>query len=315
MDIVDDVMRLLRVRSRAAYRICRDGDWARRIEDGDLFRLHCLLEGQCFGKLAAGGRWYAMRAGDVLVVPRGGATRIQGTRRSDVEPTGHRLAQGFVDDGQQAGAQRVLLLGATVEFAGATLHPLITGLPEVTLIPHAAFLKTGSRRHAGYLVDQLLPDSHGTQAAVIDRLVEILLMQVIRAHQTFAGPTYRFMGALLDPPLRRAIVAIHLRPGHNWSLERLAEVARLSRSAFSRRFSDQVGVAAMHYLTLWRMQTAIGRLRSGHADSEAIAREVGYRSAAAFQKAFKRVHGVTPAQAAARSAGPATELPREILSP
>jgi AraC-like DNA-binding protein len=91
--------------------------------------------------------------------------------------------------------------------------------------------------------------------------------------------------------------AIHENPGRNWSLEHLAEVACLSRSTFSRQFTEITGIPAMHYLTLWRMHTAPTRLKAGNRDLQCVAREVGYLSAAAFQKAFKRVHGFTPTQA------------------
>lgn len=313
MDIVDDVMQLLRVRHRASYRICRGGDWARRIDADALFHFHCLLQGRCFFRQATETGWRAMHAGDVLVLPRGAATRLKGTCCGPAQPTEVRLPLGFVADGRQHGGQRLLLLGAEVELAGETLHPLITGLPDATLIPHAAFARTGTRRHAGYLVDQMLPHGPAAQAAVLDRLVEILLIQVIWAYQAVAGQTFRFMEALQDPCLRRTIVAIHRHPGHNWSLDRLARVAQLSRSVFSRRFTDRVGIAAMHYLTLWRMQTAIHQLRAGQTCTETIARSLGYRSTEAFSKAFKRVHGVTPVQAVTRAARHVAPLPRAIL--
>jgi AraC-like DNA-binding protein len=47
------------------------------------------------------------------------------------------------------------------------------------------------------------------------------------------------------------------------------------------------------------MHTALTRLKAGTRNLESIAHQVGYRSSAAFQKAFKRVHGFTPAQATA----------------
>ena len=53
----------------------------------------------------------------------------------------------------------------------------------------------------------------------------------------------------------------------------------------------------MHYLTLWRMHTALQRLRRGDGDVPQVANAVGYLSATAFHKAFKRVHSFTPAQA------------------
>jgi AraC-like DNA-binding protein len=50
----------------------------------------------------------------------------------------------------------------------------------------------------------------------------------------------------------------------------------------------------MHYLTVWRMHLARQAHNSGHRDMERLARDPGYLSTAAFQKAVKRVHRVMP---------------------
>jgi AraC-like DNA-binding protein len=49
----------------------------------------------------------------------------------------------------------------------------------------------------------------------------------------------------------------------------------------------------MHYLTRFRMHVAVDSLREGAIVAE-LARRLGYRSEAAFARAFKRVIGVSP---------------------
>ncbi len=49
----------------------------------------------------------------------------------------------------------------------------------------------------------------------------------------------------------------------------------LSRSTFSRQFTELTGITAVHYLTLWRMHTALTRLKAGNRDLHCVAREVG----------------------------------------
>jgi hypothetical protein len=53
---------------------------------------------------------------------------------------------------------------------------------------------------------------------------------------------------LADPLLARALRLIHGDVAHAWSVEELAREAGLSRSAFSERFSQKVGVPLMQYL-------------------------------------------------------------------
>ena len=47
----------------------------------------------------------------------------------------------------------------------------------------------------------------------------------------------------------------------------------------------------MQYLACWRMQIGAGLLRHGRAMVAAVAQEVGYKSEAAFARAFKRPMG------------------------
>jgi AraC-like DNA-binding protein len=68
----------------------------------------------------------------------------------------------------------------------------------------------------------------------------------------------------------------------------------MSRSAFADRFTKVVGEPVMQYLTTWRMNLALDALQSEQATAAQLARRLGYRSEAAFARAFKRVVGLPP---------------------
>jgi len=68
----------------------------------------------------------------------------------------------------------------------------------------------------------------------------------------------------------------------------------MSRSAFAARFTELVGEPAMQYVTRWRMHVALDGLRDGENTVAEMAGRLGYRSEAAFSRAFKRVVGVAP---------------------
>ena len=74
----------------------------------------------------------------------------------------------------------------------------------------------------------------------------------------------------------------------------------MSRSAFAERFSRLVGETPMHYVTRWRMYTAMEALRDERATVGEIALRLGYGSEAAFSRAFKRFSGVSPGAARRR---------------
>ena len=55
-----------------------------------------------------------------------------------------------------------------------------------------------------------------------------------------------------------------------------------------------VGEPVMQYVARWRMELALSALRDGDATVGELARRLGYRSEAAFARAFKRIVGMPP---------------------
>jgi AraC-like DNA-binding protein len=89
------------------------------------------------------------------------------------------------------------------------------------------------------------------------------------------------------------LAAVHAEPSQDWSLDRMARRAGLSRTRFASRFRDRLGVAAGTWVTEWRIAVARRALRDG-ADVASAAERAGYASEASFSRAFKRVVGQPP---------------------
>jgi AraC-like DNA-binding protein len=104
----------------------------------------------------------------------------------------------------------------------------------------------------------------------------------------------RGLCALADPAIGESLKRMHGDPAHDWTIEELAKVVGMSRSAFAARFAELVGEPPLHYLTHWRMTKAAQQLRESDTSISAIAEQVGYRSSAAFMKAFTRARGTGP---------------------
>lgn len=83
-----------------------------------------------------------------------------------------------------------------------------------------------------------------------------------------------------------------------WTVTSLARQVAVSRPVLARRFQARTGTSPMRWLTDLRMERAAERLQqclSGREEKlSVIAAEVGYRSEFAFNRAFKRHHGVSP---------------------
>jgi AraC-like DNA-binding protein len=131
--------------------------------------------------------------------------------------------------------------------------------------------------------------------AVITRLGDILVVQAIRSWlETDAAARTGWLGALQDRQIGRALALIHREPSRAWTVASLADELAMSRSAFAARFTELVDEPVMQYVTRWRMQVAVNSLKEEGATVAELANRLGYRSEAAFARAFKRVIGVPP---------------------
>jgi AraC-like DNA-binding protein len=76
----------------------------------------------------------------------------------------------------------------------------------------------------------------------------------------------------------------------------MAQYAHLSRTIFTERFTRILGQPPMAYLTELRMELARELLLGSAETARQVARRAGYRSDAAFNRAFARYHGRSPGQ-------------------
>jgi AraC-like DNA-binding protein len=169
-----------------------------------------------------------------------------------------------------------------------TLPPILvnrTGDDEV------GALLTSTVRQILQLTDKAAAGSE----LMLGRLMELLFVEVLRryAAQLPAG-TRGLFAALNDNVVSRALQYVHADPSRRWTVEDLAREAGCSRTVLAERFNTVMGQAPIEYVTSWRMQVASDRIRNTADSLAAIAADVGYESEAAFNRAFKRVTGITP---------------------
>jgi AraC-like DNA-binding protein len=153
------------------------------------------------------------------------------------------------------------------------------------------------------LTQELVKDEPG-QEAVLDRLLDLLLIAVLRAW--FARPeaqTPAWYRAASDPVIGHALRLLHHNPAHPWTVAELARETGLSRAALARRFNELVGEPPMSFLTSWRIALAADLLLEPGATVGSVAAQVGYSSPFALSTAFKRLRGMSPQQHRARARG------------
>ncbi len=134
----------------------------------------------------------------------------------------------------------------------------------------------------------------GRQAA-LDRLMEYILIQLLRYLLDTGAQSQGLLGALADPRLSRAVTAMHEHPARHWTLESLAHEAGMSRARFAASFRQVVGATPLDYLTGWRIGLAQTLLLQGKS-VKTVAGAVGYQSQAALSRTFALRIGQSPTQ-------------------
>ena len=240
-----------------------------------------------------------IRPGDVTLVPHGNGhtlrsepgTAAPNVLELDLEHPSDRYEILRAGGG---GAPTTMICGA-VRFDHPVARNLVDILPKAIHIDAADASRTGWMRQVFELMAVEAREFHPGGEAVITRLADVLVIQAIRSWiETAPAARAGWLGAMQDKEVGRALALIHRDPARDWTVDSLADEVGLSRSAFAARFTQLVDEPAIQYLTRWRMQVAHGTLETESVTVGELADRLGYRSEAAFARAFKRVTGIPP---------------------
>jgi hypothetical protein len=280
MDAVAGLLDGPRARGAFLLRSMLDPPWSLRIEDEAPLTVMAIVRGSAW-VLPDGGDPVPVHAGDVAIfrgpdhytvashpaaAPQ--VAILPGQECVVLNPSGEVLVEslgyGVRTWGNTAEGQTVMLTG-TYQLDGAVSQRLLRALPALIVLRDQDW----DSPIIPLLAAEIIKDEPG-QEAVLDRLLDLLLIAVLRAW--FARPEadapdwYR---ASSDPIV-----------GH----------------ALARRFNDLVGEPPMTFLTGWRIALAADLLLEPGATIASVADQVGYSSPFALSTAFKRLRGISPQQ-------------------
>ena len=299
VDPLTEVIALLQPRAVFSKGISGAGRWAVRYSDFGQPSFCAVLEGRC--RLAVDGHPpIALEAGDFILLPATPGFTMSGfepARPQRIDPKAAASATGEVRHGTRAGPPDVRLLGGYFMFDSPDAALLVSLMPALVHVRGVERLEILVR-----LVGEETRAQRAGRELVLTRLVEILLVEALRATSGDDAPPGLLRG-LADPRLAPAIRQMHAQLARPWTVDALARVAALSRSAFFDRFTRTVGLPPMAYLVAWRMAVARGLLRRDELAIAEVAERVGYASASTFSTAFSRHVGQAPRRYAAAAPG------------
>jgi AraC-like DNA-binding protein len=282
-----------------------DPPWSLRIQDEAPLTVIAVVRGSA---------WMVPEAGEPVVLRRGDVAIVRGPDPYTVADDPSTPPQAIIQPGQlcetpdgqelklmrdlgvrtwgnAADGETVMLTG-TYELNSEVSGRLLRALPSSLVLREDEW----DCPVIPLLADEIVKDEPG-QEAVLDRLLDLLLIAVLRAW--FARPDAEapaWYRAYSDPVAGKALRLIHDDAAHPWTVAELAAEAGVSRAAFARRFTELVGEPPMKFLTDWRLSLAADLLLEPDATIGSVAYQVGYGSPFALSSAFKRVRGMSPQQ-------------------
>jgi len=286
MDVLADMLAACRAGGALPGRTLLGPPFGVRYGEALRAGFHVLASGSAWLKLDGDDTdWIALEEGDVVFVPHGTPhviTDVPG--RPTVDFRAHLAAP------QPADPAATLICGSYPLDADGP-SPLLAALPPVVRV------STGDSEAVRLTMSLLAAEADeagvGSDLAV-DRLVDLMLVHLLRVWLTQRPAQGGWLAALADPHVGRVLARLHADPGRRWTVAAMARESGLSRAAFARRFTELAGEPPLAYLTRWRMTVAARLLRDTRLPLAAIADQVGYDSEFAFARAFKRRRSTAP---------------------
>jgi AraC-like DNA-binding protein len=303
MDSLGGLLDAPRARGAFALRTVMSPPWSLRILAESPITLLAGVSGE-FWVLPDGGEPLRVGPGDVAVTRAPDHYTVAGSPETPPDVVVHpgqrccdldgnsvldEMSHGVRSWGNDPAGESLFLVGA-YEHLSDISDRLLAALPPVLSL-------TGDDWESPLiplLCEEVVKDEPG-QAAVLDRLFDLLLTAVLKAwfaRQDAARPDWwRFQG---DRIVEQALRLMHDQPSRPWTLDALAVACGASRASLARRFHDLVGEPPMTFLKNWRMALAADLLARPDETVGTVAGKVGYSSPYAFSAAFKRTRGISP---------------------
>lgn len=298
MDALTDILKSLHLNGGVYFRCELSGPWGMDIGQTPVAEFHVITRGACWVNVESENAPVYLNAGDLVFFPHGHAHLLQDSLTTKAIPPadiiGNQPIENYGPVIYGSGSNPANILCGYFDFDRTVQSPLLNALPPFIHLKGTDATEFSWLQTTINFISHEIRNTRPGSEAVVNRLVEVLFTQIIRAYITQTETPPGFLGAIADPKLGLALNAMHQHPEHYWSVDSLAEQAGMSRTAFAQRFQSVSKQTPMHYLTMWRMQKAREMLSSSNMSMLAIAEKVGYQSEASFGKAFKNCIGISP---------------------
>lgn len=298
MDALSVLLQNVHLFETKYYRLNVTGNWSYSLTRQDTILFYLVMSGGFCIDVGNGPR--ETRAGDMIMIPSAHKhmSYALNYHSDEAQPLDELLTscKDHTLDLKGDGDSEASLILIECKYDKAMIRPLLSVLPSI--LPEVNDEDDGRFEVIDVEIRLLTLEAEHERmgkTAVINHWASIMMIECLRVYiESLPEATENWLKAMKDPFLTKALVAMHEMPSENWTINKLAEVAGMSRSSFAQRFKEVVGIPPLTYLMDYRLRLAARYLRLQQNSISRISGLVGYASDSTFSQAFKRVYGISP---------------------
>jgi AraC-like DNA-binding protein len=295
MDALSEIVKFIKLKSAVYFKSDFSSPWGMKISEGPYAQFHMVVKGTCLLKIG-NQKIKELHLGDIVIFPFGSSHWLADARDSKKED-GLKVVKSIWEQHSlfEGNNFSTTLICGHFEFDRTIAHSFIESLPAFI---HITDMERKEFSWLESISSLLMQESGGNNLGntiTTNRLAEVLFIHAIRAYILQQKDKTGFFAALKDAKLNKVLKLVHNNPEKNWTLEKLAKEAGMSRTLFANRFRDIVGETPLHYIRNWRILKAKQFLTESSDSIVEVAEKVGYSSEAAFNRVFKKKVLKTPA--------------------
>jgi AraC-like DNA-binding protein len=289
--VLNDVIDTLRVRGSIFFHSSLAAPWGMSLSPITKPRFHIALEGGFF--IGTEEKEISVEPMDIVMLPDGDMHWIADQLNRELVPSERagdacELGMPLFQNGEITNR----LMCGLVDYEDAISHPIISALPNIFHL--SDIHDEDSIWLTVKLIDAEVNRMNATKSIIIDRLTEVLFIQLLHRFVSENKHLTGFLAALREPRLAQVLQLIHKNPEEHWNLELFGERAGMSRATLQRKFKASLGVSPMTYLGRWRVSKAYQMVKYSSLSLDSIADCTGFSDARTLRTAFARHFGFTP---------------------
>jgi len=303
LDWLSRLLGMMTVRGQLELRCAYGAPWKVIYEDSEAGEMpyHIVLGGTAILETPGTGQPQHLGAGDIVMLTHGSAHILHDGSGARPKPAREREALNLIISENRGSGQRLDMLCGRIMLAPPHDRFIRSYLPPRLVIRTSAVEGASSGETLAQLQGLMAlmraesaADGLGGYAMLNALSAALFALALRMASETDEAPT-GLLALAGHPRLAPALAAIFNEPSYPWTLAELSGLCSMSRATLLRHFEEKVGRSPSDLLVDVRMALAANALKKPGVSTEAVADSVGYKSVAAFRRAFTQHLGMTPA--------------------